>query len=290
MKVLSFILFFVINLQTFAAGTNIELLITNATLQWKKNSNDKAISILAGAYESDPYYMEKIMLSPRYRLYMDKNERTLFIEILSSELFKKSELNKKILENRSVTEKLRREYEERLAKISIKDRPNKSYIAENACPTKCCSYQNFSESQDIYLYESEQGKSITHEIPAKTMMKPLQTKLFLQPEPVVVVNTIKDQNIEISSGEIIYFLEQKEDGYGVYSYDNKTITLAISPVDLCLNHNCSLLYIRSPEDRTFKPYWWVEVATVAGKNHGWYIINEVESKKAPFLKNHCGQD
>jgi hypothetical protein len=290
MKFLTFILFFVISVQVYSAGTNIETSIETATLLWKKDSTEKAIATLAEAYDSDPYYMEKIMLSPRYRLFMEKNQKNIFIEILSSEQFRKSDLNKRIIENRTVTEKIRREFEDKLEKIPLKDRPSKAFVAENACPTKCCSYQNFSETQDIYLYDSELGKSIIHEIPAKTMMKTLQTKLYLQPEPVVVVNTIKDQNTEVSSGEIIYFLEQKEDGYGVYSYQNKTITLAMSPVDLCLDHKCSLLYVKSPEDRNFKPYWWVEVETVAGKNRGWYIMNEIESKSAPFLKNHCGQD
>jgi hypothetical protein len=166
--------------------------------------------------------------------------------------------------------------EDQLASMPEKDLPPKPYRHAGACPFECCTYRQWKTRSPIQLRESIDSPNIVAEVPAGASVAGLTGEVRVEPEPYAIL----EDNGELKAGDVIFFLDNRGEGFVNYWYRGKLNPdlgmgdgLLFYSYENCQSNTarmkaaCSLKKLH-PE-KTYMNEWWVKIGY--GGKQGWVL-------------------
>lgn len=152
---------------------------------------------------------------------------------------------------------------QRLAGLPAGERPPAPYVAKEACPFECCTFQEWTVEQEIALYDAPGGKKLGRKLSPGDAALGLTGEVHLEPEPMLAgVAFSADESfdsqkqVKIPAGAIVFQLDYLGEGFANYWYQGKTF---VAEMAQCL--------VAGPE------CWGetIEPAAAAAPRHDWWV-------------------
>jgi len=194
---------------------------------------------------------------------------------LNSELFKNSKAGAEYAATNAELNDRVRGAEQKLSSMSKHDLPPSIYRNVGACPFECCTYRQWKTKTAVQLRESIESSNIVAEIPAGVSVLGVTGEVRVEPEPYVVLEDVG----RLKTGDIIFFLDNRGEGYVNYWYEGKlNPELGLDEGLWLYTDNecsasrskgaCSLRKLKP--GRKFRNEWWVRIKPSNGKE-GWVL-------------------
>ena len=227
-------------------------------------NNEDAIAVLDYLYEKKNNEVDRRL----------RTEGNALHPLAQSQEFQRSALAGKLSQARAQLDERKQEYRKKLEALPQGKKPARDYVAKDACPFECCTFQIWDVYADTILYDKPRGEKVVACVGKGERVEGLTGEVHIRPIAVAVRHSLPYANVP--AGAIVFLLDYLGEGIRRVWLDGKVLELDIhgNIHDHCPfpDKRCWGEYVYPVTEDERSGAWWVKVKTGDGvvgwtKNH-----------------------